>query len=166
MRALQLTGKTSLEELTLSDVHDPIPQSGEVLIRLSAAALNHRDLYLVHSGFEGTCILGSDGAGVVADANGVEGWQAGQEVLICPSMAWGDGSDAHGDDFHILGVPRDGTLAEYITVPARNVFAKPEHLTMEEAAALPLAGLTAYRALLGGRWRPAIKCSYMESGAV
>ena len=147
MRALQLTGKTTLTDLNLSDVADPVPQPGEVLIRLAAAALNHRDLYLVHHGFEGACVLGSDGAGVIADANGVVGWQPDDEVLINPSMAWGDQSDAQGDDFNILGVPRDGTLAEYIAIPAENVFARPDHLTREEAAALPLAGLTAYRAL-------------------
>jgi zinc-binding alcohol dehydrogenase/oxidoreductase len=147
MRALRLTGKTSLTDLTLSEVADPIPQPGEVLIRLAAAALNHRDLHLVHGRLEGSCILGSDGAGVIAETNGVAGWQADDEVLINPSLAWGDQSSAQGDDFNILGVPRDGTIAEYIAVPAENVFARPDHLTNEEAAALPLAGLTAYRAL-------------------
>jgi len=147
MRALKLTGKTSLTDLTLSEVADPIPQPGEVLIRLAAAALNHRDLHLVHGRLEGSCILGSDGAGGIAETNGVAGWEADDEVLINPSMAWGDQSSAQGDDFNILGVPRDGTIAEYIAVPAENVFARPDHLTNEEAAALPLAGLTAYRAL-------------------
>jgi len=147
MRALKLDGKTSLTDLALSDVADPIPKPGEVLIRLDAAALNHRDLYLVHGRLEGASILGSDGAGAIAETNGVAGWQAGDEVLINPSMAWGDQSSAQGDDFNILGVPRDGTIAEYIAVPAENVFARPDHLTIKEAAALPLAGLTAYRAL-------------------
>ena len=99
MRALYLTGKTSLPTLALSDVADPIPQPGEVLIRLAAAALNHRDLFLVHGRLEEACILGSDGAGLIAEANGIEGWHVGDEVLINPSMAWGDRVDAQGDDF-------------------------------------------------------------------
>jgi NADPH:quinone reductase-like Zn-dependent oxidoreductase len=68
-------------------------------------------------------------------------------VIINPSFDWGDSPRAQGPRFTILGLPRDGTLAERIAVPAAQVSAKPAHLTWHEAAALPLAGLTAYRAL-------------------
>jgi NADPH:quinone reductase-like Zn-dependent oxidoreductase len=68
-------------------------------------------------------------------------------VLIYPALDWGDREAAFGPDFQILGGPRDGTYAELVAVPVANVFPKPARLSWEEAAALPLAGLTAYRAL-------------------
>src|SRR5207244_8932206 len=71
----------------------------------------------------------------------------GREVIINPSFGWGDDESAQGAQFSILGLPRDGTLAEKIAVPVAQLSAKPAHLTWEEAAALPLAGLTAYRAV-------------------
>ncbi len=67
--------------------------------------------------------------------------------MIYPALDWGDREEAYGPDFQILGGPRDGTFAELVAVPEVNVFPKPARLSWEEAAALPLAGLTAYRAL-------------------
>ncbi len=71
----------------------------------------------------------------------------GREVIINPSLDWGGRESAQDEAFSILGLPRDGTLAEKISVPVANLSPKPAHLGWEEAAALPLAGLTAYRAL-------------------
>jgi NADPH:quinone reductase-like Zn-dependent oxidoreductase len=73
-------------------------------------------------------------------------WQ-GREVIINPSLNWGASFAAQGEGFSILGLPRDGTLAEAVAIPVGQLAAKPEHLSWKEAAALPLAGLTAYRAL-------------------
>ena len=70
-----------------------------------------------------------------------------REVIINPSFGWGDRTDAQGPEFAILGLPRQGTLAEKIAVPVTQVSARPAHLTWEDAAALPLGGLTAFRAL-------------------
>ena len=67
--------------------------------------------------------------------------------MINPGLSWGDNNAFQSNGFEILGVPRDGTLAQYVTIPAASLFACPAHLTDAEAAALPLAGLTAYRAL-------------------
>src|SRR5207244_9592706 len=61
---------------------------------------------------------------------------------------WGDDPRAQGPRFRILGLPDNGTFAEFVKVPAANVFPRPPHLSIDEAAALPLAGLTAYRALV------------------
>ena len=122
-------------------VPDPEPGPGEVVVELRAAALNRRDL-LVRGGtypFPLPLVPGSDGAGVRRDN--------GEEVVIYPSLAWGDREEAFGPDFQILGGPRDGTYAELVSVPLANVFRRPARLSWEEAAALPLAGLTAYRAL-------------------
>jgi NADPH:quinone reductase-like Zn-dependent oxidoreductase len=69
-------------------------------------------------------------------------------VVINPSLNWGPDESVSGPGWSILGWPTDGTLAEAVVVPAEQVAPKPAHLGWEEAAALPLAGLTAYRALV------------------
>jgi NADPH:quinone reductase-like Zn-dependent oxidoreductase len=128
-------------ELRYETVPDPEAGPGEVVVELRAAALNRRDLLVCGGTYPYPLPLtpGSDGAGIRRDT--------GEEVVIYPSLAWGDREAAPGPDFQILGGPRDGTFAELIVVPEANVFAKPARLSWEEAAALPLAGLTAYRAL-------------------
>jgi zinc-binding alcohol dehydrogenase/oxidoreductase len=128
-------------ELRYETVPDPVPGPGEVLVELRAAGLNRRDL-LVSRGvypFPLPLVPGSDGAGVRRDT--------GEEVIINPSLHWGDRREVGGPDFQILGGPRDGTYAELVVVPEENVAPKPARLSWEEAAALPLAALTAYRAL-------------------
>jgi NADPH:quinone reductase-like Zn-dependent oxidoreductase len=72
----------------------------------------------------------------------------GKEVIINPAINWGSSQLAQSKNFEILGMPRNGTLAEYVAVPMDRLHEKPSHLSWEEAGALPLAGLTAYRALV------------------
>jgi NADPH:quinone reductase-like Zn-dependent oxidoreductase len=79
---------------------------------------------------------------------GVSGVAEGDEVVIFPSLGWGGGEASPQPGFRILGGPDDGTYAELIRIPAENVMPKPKRLSWEEAAALPLAGLTAWRALI------------------
>jgi zinc-binding alcohol dehydrogenase/oxidoreductase len=126
-------------------------EPGEVVVDLRAAALNRRDLRVIAGGWPGVeapLVPGSDGAGVVRSVgSGVSGAAEGDEVLILPSLDWGDDPAVLGPRFRILGGPDDGTFAEQVRVPAANVFAKPARLSFEQAAALPLAGLTAWRAL-------------------
>ncbi|HRJ47115.1 MAG TPA: zinc-binding dehydrogenase [Opitutaceae bacterium] len=146
MRAVCLTAVNQLE---IADVSAPVPAAGEAVVKLRAAALNHRDVWIKagqYAGLKWPCIPGSDGAGMVTA--GDPAW-IGREVIINPSFHWGKREAAQGKDFEILGLPRDGTLAEQIAVPAGQLAVKPGHLSWEEAAALPLAGLTAYRALFG-----------------
>jgi zinc-binding alcohol dehydrogenase/oxidoreductase len=129
----------------------PHPKRGECLVRLEAAALNHRDLWILKAAGsrQAGVILGSDGAGRIAAAGpGVRGFRAGQRVLINPGLGWPAGADAPPAGFQILGDPRHGTFAEYIAIPAANLAPAPRHLEAGEAAALPLSGLTAYRALV------------------
>lgn len=138
MKALVLTEANSLP--VYQEAADPIPAEGEVIVDLKAAALNHRDVFVTqgkYSNIRFPIILGSDGAGICD----------GKEVVIYPALNWGDDPRFQGKSFEILGLPRNGTLAEKIAVPASHVFPKPTHLTWAQAAALPLAGLTAYRAL-------------------
>ena len=148
MRAVQLTSANVIE---VAAVADPEPAAGEAVIRLQAAALNHRDLWIKlgqYAGITWPVLPGSDGAGVIeALPADTQGFAVGDEVVINPSFGWGEREAAQGEAFNILGLPRPGTLAERIAVPVGQLAPKPLHLGWTEAAALPLAGLTAYRAL-------------------
>ena len=151
MKAIVL--QRSLEaKVEFVEVPKPVCGPDEVLIRVKAAALNHRDEWsrkgLYPNLVEGT-ILGSDCAGIVeAVGSAVDTAFLGQAVVVNPASHWGDNPLAQGKNFEILGMPRNGTFAEYVAVPADRIHPKPSHLSWEEAAAVPLAGLTAYRALV------------------
>ena len=142
-----LEDKIQIEKLPV-----PIPQPDEVVVKLKAAALNHRDEWSrkgLYPNLKNGVVLGSDGAGIVyALGSEISSFWLGKEVLINPALHWGSNQAAQGKNFEILGMPRNGTLAEYVTIPADRLHEKPLHLSWEEAAALPLAGLTAYRALV------------------
>lgn len=142
MRAVRLHAIGGPENVRLDDI--PVPTAGEeeVLVRLRAAALNRRDLFItqgLYPNIRMPVTLGSDGAG--------EDARTGEPVVIDPMLDWGDDTRVWDPGATILGMPRDGTFAEYVVVPKRNVYPKPAALSMHEAAAIPLAGLTAYRAV-------------------
>ena len=149
MKALVLDAAN--QPLQFKDAADPVLRQGEVLVALDAAALNHRDLWIQkgqYAGLKFPIIPGSDGCGrVEACGEGVEGAWSGREVIINPGLDWGDRPQAQEDKFRILGLPDDGTFAEKVRVPASALVEKPAHLDARHAAALPLAGLTGYRAL-------------------
>ncbi|UOQ77999.1 zinc-binding dehydrogenase [Hymenobacter sp. 5516J-16] len=149
MQALVLEGIG--QPVTLQEVPTPQPGPGQVQVQLHAAALNHRDVWIQkgqYAGLKFPIILGSDGAGTVsALGEGVDASLLGQPVVINPGQHWGNNPAAQGRDFQILGLPQDGTFAEFVCVAAEQVQAKPAHLSFEQAAALPLGGVTAYRAV-------------------
>jgi NADPH:quinone reductase-like Zn-dependent oxidoreductase len=121
---------------------DPEAGPGEVLVELRAAALNRRDILVRNPpgpayDFPKPFVAGHDGAGVRRDT--------GEEVVIYPGVGWGPGDLPEALAW--LGGPRDGTFAELVAVPEENVFPKPARLSFAEAAALPVAGMTAYRAV-------------------
>ena len=151
MDAVVLSETGGPEVLRVVTAPDPVAGPGEVVVSLMAAALNRRDVF-VRKGIAPSplpVIPGSDGAGVVRSLGaGVSGLTEGDEVVILPALGWGGGEAAPAPGFRILGGPDDGTYAELIAIPAENVFPKPPRLSFEEAAALPLGGLTAYRALV------------------
>lgn len=120
---------------------DPTPLAGHVVVELRASSVNWHDIIVrrVGRGFPLPRILGIDGAGIRRDT--------GEEVIIYPGLRWGSGEEAPGPDYEILGDIAHGTYAELVCVPEENVFRKPRALSWEEAAALPTAGITAYRAL-------------------
>jgi len=137
--------------LSLQSVAAPLVAAGQAIVRLQAAALNHRDLWIQlgqYANIRVPMILGSDGAGIVeaVGSPGDEPW-LGREVIVNPALDWGDDPRAQGPDFRILGLPDHGTFAEKIAIPVANLAPKPAHLNWQQAAALPLAGLTVWRAL-------------------
>jgi zinc-binding alcohol dehydrogenase/oxidoreductase len=138
-------------KIIYSDVASRLLKPGEVRVLIKAAALNHRDEWcrkgLYPNLTDGT-VLGSDGAGIISElGEGVNANYLGNEVIINPAINWGQNQKVQSSKFEILGMPRNGTLAESVIVPADRIHPKPTHLTWEEAAALPLAGLTAFRAV-------------------
>lgn len=137
--------------VVLQSLPDPVAAPGQAVVRLKAAALNHRDLWIQlgqYAGIKLPITLGSDGAGIVTAVGSPadQSW-VGREVIINPALDWGSDVRAQGPQFRILGLPDSGTFAEQIAIPAANLAPKPAHLSWEQAAALPLAGLTAWRAL-------------------
>ncbi len=152
MRAIILREIGGPENLKLETVPDPVARPSEVVVKLKAAALNHRDVWIrkgQYAGIKLPIILGSDGAGEVATVgDGVDESWIGKPVVINPGLDWGDDSRFFGPNFRILGLPDNGTLAELVTVPITNIYAMPAGWSWPQAAALPLAALTAYRAVV------------------
>lgn len=149
MKAIVHSGENGLKGLVYKDVLDKQPGFGEVKIKLKAAGLNHRDLFLIADRTTGDApfILGSDGAGMIeALGEGVASLAIGSEVIINPCIGW-ELTRIVPTVPDIVGGPSDGTLAESIIIPARNAVAKPPYLSWEKAGVLPLSALTAYRAL-------------------
>jgi NADPH:quinone reductase-like Zn-dependent oxidoreductase len=138
--------------MKLVELPDPVPGPGDAVVRLHYCGLNHRDVWIrqgLYARIQLPCVLGSDGAGVVESVGpGVDPRLKGKRAVIIPCEKWGPDAGAQGKDFLILGMPRQGTMAEKIAIPASMVVELPEPISFEEAAALPVAGITAWRALV------------------
>lgn len=148
MKALVLT---SLGNIEMKDVVMPSLSPGKALIKIKAVALNRRDDWIREGKYphiKTGMVMGSDGAGIVESVHNDEhkDW-IGKEVVINPNIDWGPDPDVQSLKYTILGMPVDGTFAEYICVPVDRLHHKPFHLDLLQAAALPLGGLTAFRAL-------------------
>ncbi|MCH7613915.1 MAG: zinc-binding dehydrogenase [Candidatus Marinimicrobia bacterium] len=138
-------------KLEIREVSQPVLSESNVLIKLKVAALNHHELWSLQEKnlkSNSNIIMGSDGAGVIIElGDAVNNFKIGDEIIINPSINWGFDKRVHGEKYEILGFPTQGTFAEYISINQKYAFHKPKYLSFEEAAAFPLAGLTAYRAL-------------------
>lgn len=156
----KIDGKPGKVYYPLKNIEQPTPKpkDNEVVIEISAAALNHRDLFIRQAlygaiGF-GVPLL-ADGVGTVTSTGSsaqAKKWQ-GKRVILNPGHGWKDDADGPEDKtgYKILGGTKLnplGTAAEVVTVDAGEVEEAPSHLSNAEAAALPLAGLTAWRALM------------------
>ena len=159
MKAVTIQEHGGPEVVQVGEVQDPVPEDGEVLIEVRAAALNHLDIW-VRGGAKAFSldmphVLGTDAAGeVIGLGPDVHGVEAGDEVVIYPGLPCGccehcvRGEHSQCESFGIVGATRPGTYAEKITVPAANVRPRPQNLSFAEAAALPVAYLTAWRMLM------------------
>lgn len=150
------------EVVRIEELPRPAPGPGEVLLEVKAAALNHLDLW-VRRGLpiETTMphIGGSDVAGVVAEAGeGVDAGRVGERVVLNPSLWCGEcewcrrGEESMCLRYRIIGEHTDGGFAEYLAVPADHVYRIPDDLSFEDAAALPVSYMTAWRALHTRAW--------------
>ena len=152
MKAIVLEEIGGPDNLEIKEVDTPSPGPGEVRVRLKNSALNRRDYWITIGRYARTdlpCTAGSDGAGTVdAVGAGVDNGMIGDEVVVYPAREWGESEAVSGPDFRVLGMPDQGTFAEYICCPATDIYARPAHLSWERAAAVPLAGLTAWRAVV------------------
>ena len=152
MQAVVLNEVGGPDKIAVQQVDTPEPGEGEVRVKVIASALNRRDYWMTNGKYPGMqlpCIPGSDGAGVVDSAGSSSDAElVGKEVVIYPARQWGDDQRAPGRDFRVLGMPDQGTFAEHICVPATDVYVRPSHLSWEQAAAVPLAGLTSWRAVV------------------
>lgn len=170
MKAVVLTEAGGLDKLEVQDVATPEPAAGEVRVRIRSAALNRRDFFMtrgLYPRMKLPCIIGSDGAGVVdAVGPGGDASLVGREVVVYPARDWGADPAFPGSTFRVLGMPDAGTLAEAICVPATDIKAKPAHLDFDQAAALPLAGLTSWRAVVTmGGIRPGMNVLVTGAGS-
>ena len=150
------------QKISIEEVTEPKVGEGEVRVKLKAASINKRDYWICvgkYPDIQTDVILGSDGAGIVdIIGEGVSKIWQDRAVIINPNINWGDNPLVQGKDYRILGMPSNGTFAEYVVVNADRLHAIPTHLTFEEAASLPLAALTAYRACIHhGEIKPNMK---------
>lgn len=125
----------------LTEKEAPTPSENQELIQIKASALNHRDIFITQGLYPGIRL----GATMGADGSGLD--SQGNPVIINPGLDWGSNQHFQSKNFRVLGVPDDGTFAENIVIDKRYIHPKPAHLDFIQAAALPLAGLTAYRSL-------------------
>jgi NADPH:quinone reductase-like Zn-dependent oxidoreductase len=151
MRAIVFQEEKNFDSLQIKEVPYPEPKAGEAVVEIKASALNHRDIWItkgLYANIKVPVILGSDGAGIVREVGeGVDKKWLDKPVIINPCLDWGENSRVQRKDFRILGLPDNGTQAQYLAVTAQNIMEKPEYLPFEDAAAIPLGGLTGYRAL-------------------
>lgn len=177
MQALYVDEHGSPDVLKIGDRPVPEIRADEVLVRIRAAGMNHLDLW-VRKGVAGhtfplPMILGCDGAGEVAQVGDlVSGVKEGDRVAVSPGFAPPtteeslSGRHNLNHTYGIFGETRDGTCAEYVSVPAANLLPMPEDMTYEDAAAIPLAALTAHHMIADrARVRPGMDVLVHAAGS-
>ncbi|MEX0745841.1 MAG: NAD(P)-dependent alcohol dehydrogenase [Phycisphaeraceae bacterium] len=157
MRVYQLPKAEGIDDLTLTEAAEPVPQRGQVLVRMRATSLNYRDLMIVEGRYARAQVRPnlvplSDGAGeVVAVGPDVTRFTPGDRVAGIFHQAWLAGEVSDAILGSALGGDLDGTLTEYRVFEAEGLVHLPSHLSYEEGATLPCAAVTAWNALFGQR---------------
>jgi len=153
MKALEVRDAFGLEQLKLTERERPAAGAGGIVVEMHAAALNYRDLLMVQGMYNPKQALplipGSDGVGTVREiGDGVSRVAVGDRVAPIFAQRWISGAPNPQRLRSTLGGPLDGTMTELMRLSADGVVKVPEHLTHEEAATLPCAGVTAWNALV------------------
>jgi NADPH:quinone reductase-like Zn-dependent oxidoreductase len=151
MKVFELSKSTGIEALTMVERPAPKPGYGEVLVRMRAMSLNYRDLVIARGALgkrEKPLIPVSDGAGEVTEIGaGVTRVRTGDRVAPIFTQSW-LGGEVGRDMPTALGGDIDGVLAEYVVLDQHGLVHFPDHLSFEEAAALPCAAVTSWNALV------------------
>jgi len=172
MRAVQVQGGFGIEALAITDLPEPAPGPGQVVVRVRAVSLNYRDL-LVTKGLYSRKLplpltICSDCAGeVVAAGAGVTRLAPGDRVASIFMPGWIDGEVDETKARTALGAAAPGVLAEQVTFHEEALVKIPGHLSLEEAATLPCAALTAWHAVVEkGRVKSGDALLVLGSGGV
>ena len=172
MKVFEVQNKAGLEALNLTEHPEPSPGRDQVLIKLLAASLNYRDLLTVKGAYGSKQRLPfiplSDGVGeVVAVGENVSRVKVGDRVAGIFMQTWLSGEITSAKAQSALGGALDGMLAEYVVLHQDGVVHVPEHLSDEEAAGLPCAGVTAWHALMTeGKLKPGDTVLLLGTGGV
>ena len=153
MKVYEIQGEFGYDNLKIAERPDPEPGPGKVVVKVSATSLNYRDHLMITGAYNPRQPLPlvpvSDGVGrVEAIGDGVRGLEVGDRVCGIFAQAWLGGKPTAERIRSTLGGPLDGMLAEKVCLNASGVIAVPEHLTDEQAATLPCAGVTAWNGLV------------------
>ncbi len=172
MNVYEIQGPGGIDALARTERPMPAPGAGEVLVRVRASSINYRDLSTVEDpvsrGLALPLIPNSDGAGEVVEVGaGVTRWVPGDRVMGTFFQRWTDGTITPEAMASALGGAIDGVLAEYAVLGEDGVVAIPDHLSFEEAATLPCAGVTAWNCLIEqGRMKPGDTVLLLGTGGV
>ena len=139
------------KNLVLKEIPVPEIKTNEVLVQIKSASINRRDLFIskgLYPKINLPVVLGSDCSGIIhSKGKNVNEFENGDEVVINPGMNWGENENFQSNEFKILGMPDNGTFAEFVKIEKSYLYRKPAHLNFEQTSAIPLAGVTAFRAL-------------------
>lgn len=153
LRQSSVERKPTYHDVVLESRSLPPLKTGELLVRINAAAFNHKDVWIRMGKYPGIVIgsvLGGDGAGVVIASGNIGDPLLDKRVFLTPSRGWEKAPDAPESRFGILGggsFPPLGTFTQYVVVERDQVILSPDHLDDVHAAAWPIGGVTAWRAV-------------------
>jgi NADPH:quinone reductase-like Zn-dependent oxidoreductase len=172
MRAYEIVSDGGVDALQLGENFLAAPGPGEVRVKMHANSINYRDLSTIENpvgrGFDYPRVPNSDGAGIVTALGvGVSGLHVGDKVASCFMQNWPAGGITAEVQASALGGAVDGVLAEEVNLKAEGVIAYPDHLSFQEAACLPCAGLTAWNCLMvQGDMKPGDTILLLGTGGV